>query len=563
VTGSRRPGGRPRVLRLAAAGLVALCVLLGGAGPAAAHAQLIGTDPVDGAVLPQAPGSVTLSFNEPVRLTDREITVYDAEGRAVASTARSSGTDVVVDLPDAAALERGSFVVAWFVVSGDGHPISGSLTFSVGERSDNVADPPPPPTSSGGVTTAQGALGVVMYVGLLVACGLAAFVALVLPASFAGDRVRRRVRLVARVAAGAAAAAAVLLVPVSAAYAQGEELTDVVGGFDPGLVVDETVAALLLIAGLAVVLVSLGDRHPDPAPRRLLLVGAAVAAVSPALVGHTRSFEPSALLLGADAVHLLAGSVWLGGLVGLVLAMPALAGRERLAAETLGRFSLLAGGLLLAVAGAGAVLAWRVLGSWAGFVETRYGVLLLVKIGLALVVPAVGGWTRFVLLPRVRAAAGFDDRSRSARGVTRTMAVEASAIVVLLGVTGFLVNASPRPVPVAVPPGQTGIEEQAVGDFAVYAGLSPRRQGRNTLLVQVQDASGEPVTPPQPPVVELRSGEVDLGEVRLVETGAGTYDAEVVLPRPGRWEVQVALRVSRFESPVSTLRFDVPERPAG
>jgi copper transport protein len=174
-------------------------------------------------------------------------------------------------------------------------------------------------------------------------------------------------------------------------------------------------------------------------------------------------------------------------------------------------------------------------------------------------IAAIGGWNRFVVLPRVRDSVGFDQRARTAGTVTRTMAVEASLVVVLLGVTGFLVNASPRPVPVEVPPGQTGIAEEAVADLEVYAGLSPRRQGRNTLQVQLQDESGEPVTPPRPPVVEVRSGDVDLGEVELSTIGVGTYAAEVVLPRPGAWEVQVSLRLSRFESPVSTLRIDVPD----
>ena len=562
MTPSRRPGRWWRAFRLAATGLVVLCAVVAGAGPAAAHAQLIGTDPADGAVLEEAPEAVTLSFNEPVRLTDREITVYDAAGRAIESEATSSGTDVVVDLPDDPG--RGTFVVAWFVLSGDGHPISGSLTFSVGERSATVSEPPPPPTSSPVVTVAHGVLGGVMYVGLLVASGLAAFVALVLPPSFAGERVRRRIRDLVRATAWAAAGAAVLLVPVSAAYAQGEEVTDVVTGFDPALVVDEMVSALLLLAGLAVVVVTLTDAGPrDRAAQRLLVGGAALAAVSPAVVGPTRSYEPTPLLLLADAVHLLAGAAWLGGLVGMVLALPALSGRERLAAETLARFSVLAGGLLAAVAAAGAVLGWRILGSWSAFVDTPYGVLLPLKIGLALVVAGIGAWNRFVLLPRVSGAAVFDDRTRAAGTVNRTMSVEVTILVLLLGVTGFLVNQSPRPVPVDVPPGQTGIEEEALGDYEVYAGLTPRRAGRNTLLVQVQDAAGEPVTPPRPPVVEVRSGAVDLGEVRLSETGVGTYEAPVVLPRPGRWEVQVALRLSRFESPVTTLRFDVPAAGGG
>ncbi len=550
----RRAGG------LVVAALLALCALLAGASPAAAHAQLIGTDPADGALLETAPEAVTLSFNEPVRLTDREITVYDAEGRTVASEAAASDSDVVVDLPDADTLGRGSFTVAWFVVSTDGHPISGSLTFSVGQRSARIAEPPPSPTSSGVVRTAQGTLGVLMYVGLLVAAGLAAFVALVMPESFGGERVRRRIRTVVRVAASVAVVGAVLLVPVSAAYAQGQELTDVLGGFDPALVVDEIVAALMLTAGLGVVVASLPAAHPEPGPRWLLLCGATVAAVSPALVGHTRSYQPTGLLAVADVVHLLAGSVWLGGLVGLVLTLRALAGRERLAATTLARFSTLAAGLLVAVAAAGAVLGWRILGSWSGFVDTRYGVLLLVKIGLALVVAAIGGWNRFVVLPRVTGAAGFDDRTHTAGTATRTLALEASVIVVLLGVTGVLVNQPPRPAPAEVAPAQSGVESQTVvGDLEVHAGLTPRRQGQNTLVLQVLDSAGEPVALERPPVVEVRSADVDLGEVALEGTDAGTWSGEVVLPRPGRWEVQVALRLSRFESPVTTLRFDVPE----
>jgi len=550
-------------LRLAVAGLVALGVVLGSPGPASAHARLVGTDPADGAVLQEAPEAVTLSFSEPVRLTDREVAVYDAEGRELASEASSSGTEVVVALTDRPALQRGSFVVAWFVVSGDGHPISGSLTFSVGEQSADVAEPPAPPTSSAVVTTVQGALGFATYAGLLLACGLAAFVAVLLPPAFAGDRARRRLRRVARTAAAVAAAAAVLLVPVSAAYAQGEELTDLFGGVDPGLVADELVSTLVLLAGLGVVAVTFPVTRPtDPATRRLLVVGAVVAAVAPALVGHTRSYEPTALLLAADALHLLAGAAWLGGLVGLVLTVRALAGREELAAVTLARFSALAGGLLLAVAAAGAALGWRILGSWSGFVDTRYGVLLLVKIGLALVVAALGAWNRFVALPRVRGAAGFADRTGAAGRVTRTMAVEAAVIVVLLGVTGFLVNASPRPAP-EESSGQTAVQVATVGDHEVHAELSPGGQGPNTLLVRLRDAAGDPVTPHHPPAVEVRSADIDLGEVPLTETAAGTWTADVVLPRPGRWEVQVAARISRFESPVTTLRFDVPAMPEG
>ena len=35
---------------------------------------------------------------------------------------------------------------------------------------------------------------------------------------------------------------------------------------------------------------------------------------------------------------------------------------------------------------------------------------------------------------------------------------------------------------------------------------------------------------------------------------SGTYRGEVVVPRAGEWEVQVSIRLSRFENPVTTVR---------
>jgi copper transport protein len=214
--------------------------------------------------------------------------------------------------------------------------------------------------------------------------------------------------------------------------------------------------------------------------------------------------------------------------------------------------------VVLAVAASGSFLAWRILGSWAGLVETSWGWLLLAKIAIALTVAGIGGWNRWRVLPVVREATGFDDRERAAAVVTRTVRVEAALLVALLGVTGVLVNESPRPAPATVEAGATGVGAAALGDLKVLAVLDPRHTGSNTLLVQVQDSAGEPYEPPSNPVVELRTDGLDIGEVTLEPVGAGTYRGEVVLPRAGEWEVQVGLALSRFDNPVTTVRLDVP-----
>ena len=87
--------------------------------------------------------------------------------------------------------------------------------------------------------------------------------------------------------------------------------------------------------------------------------------------------------------------------------------------------------------------------------------------------------------------------------------------------------------------------------------MDPQRVGSNTLLVQVQDAGGDPFDPPTNPVVSLRTDGLDIGEVTVRPIAAGTYQGEVVVPRGGEWEVQVSLRLSRFESPVTTVRLSV------
>jgi copper transport protein len=541
-----------------AAALVALALVLLGAAPAAAHAELVDTDPDEGAVVETAPSTVTLTFSEPVRLTSQEIVVYDSAGDPVPATAGANGTDVRVDLAGAADLADGTYVVSWNVLSDDGHPISGALTFSVGSPSAALTAPPEPETSSVSVTVLRDGLTAMSLVGLLVAAGLALFVALVLPRSWAGTDTRVRLRRWLRYAAVAGATGAVLAIPVSAVYAQGLELRSWPADLDLGLVADEVLAAGLLVLGLAVVAWAVADEPPDRSRGWLLCGGAVLALAGPSLVGHTRASTPEPLLVVTDVLHVTAGATWLGGLVGLVLTMRALAGREDLAAQTLARFSTLAGSVLLAVAATGALLAWRIVGAWSPFVETAYGWLLLTKVAIALVVAGLGGWNRWRTLPAVQAATGFGDRERAAALVTRTVRVEAVLLVVLLGVTGFLVNQSPRPAPVTAASGAAGVGSATLGDLRVLATLDPRRTGRTTLLVQVQDSAGEPYDPPTRPVVSLRTAGLDLGEVTVRPVGTGSYRGEVVVPLGGEWEVQVSIALSRFDNPVTTVRLTVP-----
>ena len=548
-----------RALRLVTAAVACLLALLASAAPAAAHASLVSTDPVDGTVLAESPGQATLTFDERVSLPPDGVQVFDADGKPVTASASASDVLVTVDLPDQ--LEHGTYVVVWRVVSADGHPVAGSLTFSVGTPSITVVSPKLPEPADPAVTAVLSTAQATTYIGLLLAVGLGIFAVLLVPARVRADRPRRRIRVLTTAAAVVSVVATTATLPLTVINQQGGGLDDLAAPDTWSDTTPVTLIALILLAiGLVLVRVSLHERLSLVRQRAALGLGTGLAVVSPALTGHSRAFEPQAPVIVVDVLHVLAGSVWLGGLAGLAITLPAIAGRGTHAAEILGRFSTLAAGVLAALVATGGLLAWRIVASWENLFGTRYGWLLLTKIAIVALAAAIASWNRYVLVPRVRADGGHQERRSTAVRLGRVVTVEAAVIVLVLAVTGFLVNQSPRTEAAVIPDGRTGVQTTQLGtDAKVLATMTPARVGQNTVLVQLQDLSGEPLEPTQLPEISLRSDELDLGQVKTTSVAAGTFRADLVLPAAGTWQVQVSLRLSEFDNPVAVVTFNVTD----
>ncbi len=543
----------PRGAR-AAHGLVLACLsvllVLGSAAPASAHATLVGTDPAEGAVLEAAPEEVTFTFDESVIGVPAGIRVFDARGDEVDSSASVRDGRLVVALDEA--VGEGTLVVLWRLVSTDGHPIGGSLSFSVGAPSD-VVDVPS--TSEGSSTDAPLLLGGVRwlgYLGLLVAAGVAAFSVLLLPAGHraAHERLRTTVRLTALVAVLAWWAA----VPLVALYQLGLPASALGDGSTwSSLAVPEYVVPAAVTLGLAL---AAGAAGPLP-----VLLGAALAVAAPSLTGHTRAATPEALVVAVDVLHLAAGAVWVGGLVALALVLVELAeAKGDTAAVVLSRYSTWAAGILGVLVVAGSLLAWRIAGSWQALVDTGYGGFLLVKVLLVLVAVAFAAWNRLGLLPRLRDAARRRERRDTAGLLARTTVAEAGVLVAVLLVTGLLVDRSPEVgggvAPAAV--GSTSTQAVRLNGLVSRIEVDPLAVGPATVTITTTDAAGDPAEGYEPPRLSLSTDDVDLGEVALRNLGPGTYAGDVVLPTPGEWQVRVSLRITEFDNPVKTVAFVVP-----
>ncbi|MEU3482187.1 copper resistance CopC/CopD family protein [Streptomyces sp. NPDC033754] len=392
-----------RLLILAAA---LLGTLLAGAAPASAHAALTGSDPRDGAVVATAPKEVNLTFSEQVAMSADSIRVLDPAGRR-ADTGEirdlCSGSIVRYGVGLRAGLPDGTYTVAWQTVSADSHPIAGAFTFSIGAPSKTSVALPEQNAGGGIVGALYGIARYLSYAAFAVLVGGGAFVLACWPR---GASVRPVQRTVVRAWLTLTVATLAMLL-LRSPYTGSGELAD---AFDlaglKSVLETKTGAALtsrLLLLGAAALFVAVlfGSyaRRTDPKERKDLAFGlglggtvvAAGIAGTWALAEHASTGIQPGIAMPVDILHLLAVAAWLGGLTVLLVALYRAPSVERSAVE---RFSKVAFGSVLVLAATGLYQSWRQVGSWSALTDTRYGQLLLVKIGLMAVLLGIAWVSR-------------------------------------------------------------------------------------------------------------------------------------------------------------------------
>ncbi|MEU8751968.1 copper resistance CopC/CopD family protein [Streptomyces chartreusis] len=395
----------PRVRTLVLLLLAATGLLLAGAGPVSAHAAVTGSAPQQGAVVDKAPTQVSLTFSEKVALSDDSLRVLDPKGKRVdrGDPANLTGTTYAVKLHGG--LPDGTYTVTYQVVSEDSHPVAGAYTFSIGAPSQTTVSVSGQTAGGGVVGTLYGFGRYVSYAGFIVMVGGAAFV-LACWQRGAGVRALQRLTVAGWLALTAATLGLLLL---RGSYTGTGKVGDV---FDLDLLgqVLQTktgaalVSRLLLLAAAALfiaVLFGAYEKREDEEKRDLtfgLAVGGVVVsaglAASWAMSEHASTGLQAGIAMPVDIIHLLAVAGWLGGLAALLVALYRAPADTPVDASAVRRFSRLAFGSVLALVATGIYQSWRQLGSWTAFTDTRYGQLLLVKIGLVAVLVGIAWVSR-------------------------------------------------------------------------------------------------------------------------------------------------------------------------
>lgn len=480
--------------RRARLGLAAAAAALGlvATAPSAAHAHavVVDTSPERGEHLDRPPAQVLLTFNEPVKARAGDLRVYGSDRERVDTGDVSQPRDTRAAVELRGGIEKDVYTTTYRVVSADGHPVSGGFVFGYGRAAGAHHDGPTvaellDDERSTAVDVTYGIARGLHYLALLVTLGATAFVALVAPrGADTGPALRRVLLPVAFVGLVCSTAA----VGLQGALAAGAPL-DRSFAWDTIEVSIDNRAGLAWVGraflwGAILVLVASAGRWPRALwPRALWAAAAAALAivVSLPLAGHARTQDPSAVLIPADVVHVLAASAWLGGLaLLLVVYWPRRAGPcDPAAWAATRRFSRLALPAMAALVAGGALQAVFYLSSPGDLVSEDYGLVLLAKI---LLLAAVLG---IAYVNRRRVARDRPDGSTG--GLRRAMRAEVALALAVLAAAAILVRTAPPESAEAGPPTpvldlgpmrlEMSIEPGSTGTNAAHLYFFDRRTG--------------------------------------------------------------------------------------
>jgi copper transport protein len=526
-----------RGLTFAAALLFGLAEATG----AFAHASLLRSEPADGAILEQPPPTLRLTFNEPV--APLVLRLIAPGGEMIAPTVAAKNAVVTVSLP---ALGRGTHNLSWRVISADGHPVGGALSFSVGAPS---APPPVSANSNPDVAVALWFAKLLIYAGLLIGIGSTFFRAWLDGSEPApANGVVARVLLWPLIAGLSATVLSVglqgldaLAMPLSG-YLQGD-------AWRTGL---ETAYGLTAItAAIAILLAIIGEKVRQRTLRRVFATSALIGAgLALSLSGHAGTVEPRILTRAAIFAHAVCVGFWVGAFI------PLLAGSGPAGKHALRQFTLLIPYALAVLIVAGSTLAWVQLDRLDALWTTQYGIVLSAKLAAVAALLALGAANRFVLVPRYEANMAPAARHPLARSIGSEL-VLALAIFALIALWRF--TPPPRALAAA-----EHVSAHFHGDRAMtQIEMEPKRGRGLDVDVQVLDHEMRPLQAQELTLVLVDpAGRIEPIRRRASDSGDGIWHIEnLTVPIAGIWRLRIDVLINDFEKETVEDRVELPRAP--
>jgi len=469
-----------------------------------AHAALESSDPANGDVLASAPAEIAVHFTERLEQSYSRLQLHDNLGEPIDGTSLTfpPGDEYTMVLALPANLPNGTYSLLWRTLSNDdGHTAQNYFAFTVGSNAD-IVPVVIPGSATAGDGAPQWAKTTSRWAALLGAMALIAcwpvWSTTIRPAlgPVRNDAVPF-VRAMRRFVLGAAISAI-----LGSAYALGVQAWTLPEGtyFDKIVnILGQTryghlwLARIGLVVGLSLVLAACGWWFMKRRQVEGAIAWALTAAVALpfSLIAHASAQTSGrTFAIATDAAHLVASSIWAGGLAILVAVL--IPGLRRLAPEArrgvlrrlLPRFSTLALICMAVIGVTGFYAGWLHVGNWTALTTTPYGRALMIKLGLLLVILALAGVNLLVISRKLGVQERGDDAPVWTRRLGWTVTGELIFVVSLLAAAGQITSLQPARDVVAEEARQIAIEFDDASPSSTLL-LAPGIAGINHFRLEV------------------------------------------------------------------------------
>ncbi|HEY2493443.1 MAG TPA: copper resistance protein CopC [Paenibacillus sp.] len=551
-----------KIQRLLCMGIMvfAICLLLLPT-PTYAHAFLQQSSPSDNEVLTKSPAQVTLQFNESIQPAFHSVQVINSAGDRVdlddvhVAEDRPSVLEASVkpDLPD------GNYVIVWKAVSGDGHPIEGTLQFQMGNNENGNPLPSTKTTSSYFPGLDLIIIRWLLYLSIAFFMGILSFYLFMYPANPKGNfLLPQRSRRLLWTSYFGIALSILLSLPLQTTIDARIGWSEVWSTEWLSQMIHTSFGTVWMVQLVLIVLVggTLIVVHRNHLSSRFRKNGAFVALLlgfgillSKAFIGHAPTTEHQVISILMDFVHLSAVSIWLGSLLALAAILPGEASlptyrpdRKKVYFSVIRTFSRWGTILVALLIVSGIYASFQHIPTVYALFHTLYGQILLMKSGLLLIMIGLAAFNLF-------------RGKQMNKELNRSIWSELSVGVVVLVLSAVLSN-----IPTGLSsPGPIHQSHKLDNGYRISLGVSPNITGNNTFEVNIHNAAGQEFTDVQQIKLTLTSLDMDMGKYEIIIpiTPSTPLRKEDLISMAGRWSAQVHVLTHSLESWDTTFTFRV------
>lgn len=518
-----------------------------------AHAYITNSNPGENEILDSSPEQVNIEFNEKIQSGFYSLNVLNSSGEKVdkkdakidEETFRSMSVSLEDNLPNDV------YTVEWRVVSADGHTVSGIIPFSIGDLPEGVSFPEQQQNGNLGTIISTLFNKVFLYTGFTLYMGILLFYLVWYRSDVLTERVKKRTRRFTRIALVLLSLSIISFLFIQTGSYAGSfinalnprNLLETLTGTKEGFIWIIQVV-LLVFLYISQSLLEKKDQYSLKRSWIIPCVAFIGIMLGKSFLGHPSSSLYEQVAITLNFLHMLAASIWLGGMIVIIIFL-----REGIFAKegmghdlywsTVERYSIWALFSVAVLVLSGAINGSLLIPDFHSLVYTAYGITLLVKVGLLLIMLGFGSYHLIN-----RKLLNKDDYYK------KSIKWEMSLGVLVLIVTSIFTQLQTPTLPIDKP----FYQEAALGyNENISVSISPKKTGiQNQFEVNVYNNKREPISSIEQITISLIKEDQET-TITLEQDGEGHYtSSNLLLNQPGNWKIVVHVLTTELDS------YDIP-----